>query len=238
MTLRVLSLGAGVQSTTLALMAAKGEIEVDCAIFADTGAEPRAVYEHLAKLTEFLPFIVNIVKAGNLRDVVATDRFDPVPWYMDGSIGRRQCTKEFKIYPIRRRVREMLGGKTPRGGCEMLIGISTDEAQRMKESNVAYIRNRWPLIDLNMSRRACVDYMAAAGWSAPRSSCTFCPYKSDAEWRHQRDETPDEWAETVALSHELAARGEFMHRSLKPLVLAIGRDGKAIRRCALQILGL
>lgn len=48
--LRILSLGAGVQSTTLALMAAHGEIGAmpDCAIFADTGWEPKAVYEHLA----------------------------------------------------------------------------------------------------------------------------------------------------------------------------------------------
>ena len=39
--LRILSLGAGVQSTTLALMAAHGEVEApDCAIFADTGWEP------------------------------------------------------------------------------------------------------------------------------------------------------------------------------------------------------
>ncbi len=43
----VLSLGAGVQSTCMALMAAKGEITPmpDYAIFADT-AEPRHVYEH------------------------------------------------------------------------------------------------------------------------------------------------------------------------------------------------
>jgi hypothetical protein len=36
--LRVISLGAGVQSTTMALMAARGEIAPmpDCAIFADT----------------------------------------------------------------------------------------------------------------------------------------------------------------------------------------------------------
>jgi hypothetical protein len=41
--LTVLSLGAGVQSSTMALMAAKGEIipMPDCAIFADTGAEPK-----------------------------------------------------------------------------------------------------------------------------------------------------------------------------------------------------
>jgi hypothetical protein len=44
--IRILSLGAGVQSTTLALMAAHGEIGPmpDCAIFADTQWEPRRVY--------------------------------------------------------------------------------------------------------------------------------------------------------------------------------------------------
>jgi hypothetical protein len=157
------------------------------------------------------------VSAGNLRDVVATDRFDPVPWYMDGSIGRRQCTKEFKLTPIRRKVRELLGGKTPRNGCDMLIGISTDEAQRIKPSQINYIRNVWPLCERGMSRRHCIEYLAADGWSAPRSSCKFCPYHSDSEWRHQRTETPDEWGETVALSHLLAARGEYMHRSLKPM---------------------
>ncbi len=50
--LRALSPCAGVQSTTMALMAAHGEIAPmpDCAIFADTGWEPKAVYEHLESL--------------------------------------------------------------------------------------------------------------------------------------------------------------------------------------------
>ena len=43
--LHILSLGAGVQSSTLALMFARGEVTPmpDCAIFADTGAEPASV---------------------------------------------------------------------------------------------------------------------------------------------------------------------------------------------------
>ena len=51
--LRVISLGAGVQSTTMALLAAHGEIQPmpDAAIFADTGWEPAAVYRHLEWLT-------------------------------------------------------------------------------------------------------------------------------------------------------------------------------------------
>ena len=66
--LRVLSLGAGVQSTTLARMTAHGEITPmpDYAIFADTQAEPLAVYSHLARLTLQLPFPVCIVTAGSL----------------------------------------------------------------------------------------------------------------------------------------------------------------------------
>ena len=60
----VLSLGAGVQSTTMALMAAVGELQPmpDCAIFADTQDEPAAVYRHLAWLMSgVLPFPVHVV---------------------------------------------------------------------------------------------------------------------------------------------------------------------------------
>lgn len=67
-TLRVLSLGAGVQSSTLALMIAAGELEpIDCAIFADTQSEPRAVYDWLDYLQTKLPFPVKRVTQGSLR---------------------------------------------------------------------------------------------------------------------------------------------------------------------------
>ena len=56
--LRVLSLGAGVQSTVMALMTMTGEIKdkPDCAIFADTGAEPKNVYKHLEWLIKQLDY--------------------------------------------------------------------------------------------------------------------------------------------------------------------------------------
>ncbi|MGZ2991111.1 hypothetical protein AAER26_00050, partial [Pseudomonas aeruginosa] len=62
-----------------ALMAAHGEIGPmpDCAIFADTGWEPKAVYEHLAWLRSpnVLPFPVHIVSAGDLRaDLISASR--------------------------------------------------------------------------------------------------------------------------------------------------------------------
>jgi 3''-phosphoadenosine 5''-phosphosulfate sulfotransferase (PAPS reductase)/FAD synthetase and related enzymes len=214
--LRVLSLGAGVQSTTLALMAAHGEIEApDCAIFADTGWEPAEVYEHLDRIEPLLPFPVHRVNAGDIRDSIATGRYEPIPWHVPGGMGRRQCTKQYKIYPIRRKVRELLGGKTPRDGCEMWIGISRDEAHRMKPASVAYIHNRWPLIERDMTRQECRRKLASFGTTAPRSACCGCPFLSDADWRLRRHQP--EWAATVALSHRLAATGQYMHRSLKPL---------------------
>src|SRR5690348_6925302 len=116
--LRVLSLGAGVQSSTLALMIAAGEVEpVDCAIFADTQSEPRAVYEWLDWLERQLPFPVHRVSKGSLRqnilDSVAGGRFAGAPFYTTsdtprgGGMLRRQCTREFKVEPITKKLREL-----------------------------------------------------------------------------------------------------------------------------------
>src|SRR5262245_27099407 len=118
--LRIISLGAGVQSTTMALMAAHGEITPmpDCAIFADTQWEPTAVYEHLERLERALPFPVYRVSAGNLREAAIAGRseragnYAAIPWFIrkaDGSdgIGRRQCTAHYKLEPIRRKIVEL-----------------------------------------------------------------------------------------------------------------------------------
>lgn len=240
--LRVLSLGAGVQSTTLALAAARGEIGPmpDCAIFADTGWEPKAVMQHLEWLRQRLPFPVHIVSAGNIRQAVLNrrnttgGRFAAIPWFIvnpDGSkgLGRRQCTKEYKIEPITRKLRELLGverGKRVPSGVivEQWIGISTDEIERMKFSRHKWIKHRWPLIEANMNRRQCIDWMADRQFSAPKSACLGCPFHSNAEWRNIRDNDPEGWADVVAVDRAMREgvggkmRGqEFMHRSCLPI---------------------
>jgi len=65
-----ISLGAGVQSSTMALMAAHAEITPmpEAAIFADTQDEPKSVYRWLEWLTGKLPFPVHIVTQGHLRE--------------------------------------------------------------------------------------------------------------------------------------------------------------------------
>lgn len=271
--LRVLSLGAGVQSTTLALMAAHGEIGPmpDCAIFADTGWEPKAVYEHLAWLgsPNVLPFPIHIVSAGDIRADLLTgargERWASIPAFtrtvapagtelpvydedengepvivgsrvLAGeriSIGmiRRQCTKDYKITPIRRKVRELLGiaGRRSPGSpvAEQWIGISLDEALRMKPSFEDWQVNRWPLIERGMTRQDCLRWLERHGYPLPpKRACIGCPFHSNAYWRHMRDHDPEGWTDAVSVDAAIRTgfrgiRGEvYLHRSAVPLDLA------------------
>jgi len=268
--LRILSLGACVQSPTLALMAAHGEIDPmpDCAIFADTGWEPKAVYEHLEWLmsSNVLPFPVHIVSTGNIReDLIAGangQRSASIPAFtrnvtlagtrvpvmgedVNGrtveigsrvlkedkvEIGmiRRQCTTEYKITPIRRAVREMLGIAGKRSPkfpvVEQWIGISLDEVIRMKPSMEDWQINRFPLIEQRLSRHDCLMWLQRYGYpKPPKSACIGCPYHSDAEWRRLRTVDPAGWADAVDLDKAIrnglrGIYGEmYLHRSGVPL---------------------
>jgi hypothetical protein len=211
--LTVLSLGAGVQSTTVALMAAVGGLpRLDCAIFADTGWEPEAVYRHLEWLEGVLPFPVYRVQRGILREDVLNPQpgkqMANPPFFTlgaDGSRGmlRRQCTETYKVQPIQQKVRALLGigprQQAPREPvAEQWLGISLDEAHRMKPSRLPYVVHRWPLVDLRMRRQDCLRWLAERGYpEPPKSACIGCPYHSDAMWRRMRDETPGEWQDAV-----------------------------------------
>lgn len=229
--MNIISLGAGVQSTVMSLMAAHGEITPmpDAAIFADTQWEPRAIYEHLVWLESVLPFPIHRVTAGNIRDAAVRrlrsdgkSRYASIPWFTEnGGMGMRQCTKEYKLIPIRRKIRHLSNGKHVR----QWIGITTDEAHRMKPSGVQYITNEWPLIDLRMHRRDCVKWMAAhyPDIQLRKSSCLGCPYRSDTGWRRIRN-NPDEWADVLEVDRAIRTQPErglqykqYMHRSRKPL---------------------
>ena len=76
--LNIISLGAGVQSSTMALMAAHGEITPmpDAAIFADTQNEPDSVMRWLDEMEKHLKFPVYRVTKSDL----AKDALD----YRDG----------------------------------------------------------------------------------------------------------------------------------------------------------
>lgn len=243
----ILSLGAGVQSSTLALMAAAGDIGPmpDAAIFADTHGEPKAVYEWLNWLEKQLPFPVYRASRGSLWQSASTVRrtrdgqrtYVPtgIPVFMveglvKAGIGKRQCTRDFKVDVITKEARRLLGkiGKriTKAEGTliSMWIGISTDESQRVKESRQSWIKARWPLLETGHSRASCLAWMKARGFPIPpRSACTYCPYHDDRSWLEL---APEEFADAVLKEKQLQAayadtteiRGvPYFHSSRVPL---------------------
>jgi hypothetical protein len=240
-TMQLLSLGGGVQSTTLLYMSLLGELpRLDGVIFADTGWEPTAVYTQAAKLkadceAAGVPFY--LVSEGHIRDdaLESSSRFASMPLYVrnqDGtsSMIRRQCTSEYKIKPINRKVRELLGGKTRGKRVDQWLGISMEERLRMRDSRVSYIRLVYPLVEKRMRRYDCLRWLEARGFPAPpKSACIGCPFHSDAQWRDLKRNHPQDFADAVAFDDAIrngnvrlgkaALRGQaYLHRSLKPLL--------------------
>jgi hypothetical protein len=234
--LNIISLGAGVQSSTMALMAKHGEITPlpDCAIFADTQAEPQGVYDWLDWLERELPFPVHRVTAGNLYDDLIKSaetkvRVSNPPLFTGNSaLLVRKCTVDYKVMPIRKKQREMLGlAKWQR--CKDVkitqwIGISLDEAHRMKPSQDKYVQHRWPLIDLRMTRNDCLLWMKRNGYpKPPKSACTFCPYHDNGMWRDMKENDPLSFQQAVvmdkAIRNGIGGTTEqlFLHRSKQPL---------------------
>lgn len=208
--MRVISLGWGVQSFTLAAMVALGELEpIDAAIHSDTGYESQLTYEFAERWTPWLEdHGVKVVTVhatdGTLRETFSESKtgglFLCIPAFIknqDGtsSITARQCTTKWKIVPMRRWEQKNRNGQP----IEQWIGISLDEVERMRLSDVKYITHRWPLIEKRMTRLACINWLEKNGLEVPpKSACVFCPFHNIASWRRTKA-VPKDWARAIEL---------------------------------------
>lgn len=243
MGLKVLSFGCGVQTVTLAAMSCLGELETpDYAVFADTQWETESTYYYMNYFIEWVAGRLEIhkVTAGNIRaDALDQEkRFASIPLYTetgmliskgkeDGRL-RRQCTREYKISPVQKLIRQKSGlgfGEHWRGEpVELWLGISLDEVIRMKESRDRWIKNRWPLIEKRMTRGDCIEWLKSHGLKVPpKSACIGCPFHSNSYWRKLKTESPEEWKgvcnfDDVIRTTRVALRNPvYLHRTLRPL---------------------
>jgi len=243
----VLSLGAGVQSSCIALMIEKGDLPpIDFAIFADTGAEPQEVYDWLDFLKEEVSYPIHTVVRGSLTDdslklyknqktgVMYPRVMIPTFGLMAdgtvvGAMGRK-CTADYKIAPLIKLIREKCGIKHGQKDVTVnqIMGISWDELQRMKNSPLKFLDHSHPLIDKRMTRRDCKIWMMDNNYpEPPESSCVYCPFHRDELWRDLRDNQPEEFAKAVKfdkdfrdvnIEHNKTLKMiPYLHRSCKPL---------------------
>lgn len=227
---QALNLGWGVQSWTLAAMSALGHLpRLDLVVHADTQSERKFTYEFAKRWTPWLEehdIVVRVVSNAQSEEELTSHKTD-IPAFTtftrpvtleDGFFGeetttvttkgmlRRQCTGSWKIEPIKRAYRQFLNeqGLRPTPGIiHAWIGISLDEIERAKPSDVKYITRVHPLLDLKMTRADCEQWLLDHGLEVPpKSSCVFCPFHDLEAWRELKQH-PEDWQKAVNIDRAI-----------------------------------
>lgn len=202
--MRIISFGAGVQTTALAILAARGKSQrPDAVVFADTGAESPETYRHIEQFGDYLkkynlPFI-KVAAPKTLYDKCMTSQIIPSRTY-------RSCTDFGKIRPVRRLLRDW--GADRKGiVAQVELGISTDEDERETPSEVKYAVNVHPLIELNLSRDDCSEIIREEKVPMPpKSGCWYCPFQGKASWMKLRREEPEKFEAACRLEENVRPR--------------------------------
>ena len=231
----VLSLGGGIQSLALALLldnsALPGYPKPDAAVFADTLSEPKWVYQNIETLQTLISYPILTTSYSDLEeDTWKTLRRQPtikrpaqtgqsiffdIPTYIGSGPPpyhptTRRCTSTYKIEPIRRKIREHFGWPLT---VDQYLGISVDEADRIKESQVQYTRNVYPLVHSRWTRNDCLLYLQE-NWeqlTPARSACFFCPFHSPGEWLNIHANAPEMFEKACELDDALASLDPPQH---------------------------
>jgi len=213
--LQVLSLGGGVQSSALLLMAIDGKFErPDVVVFSDTGSEMPSTYATIAELK-------NKCRDANLEfhtvgshfgeDALIAGNWKLHEYYLEAGllpmVGNPQCTFNFKIYPVRRKVREILETRPPypKGTTQvnMWLGITTDERKRSEhpQDSIIWVKNRFPLLEIEFSRQNCKDYITKnhPSLKVSKSGCFMCHYQGAKSWARLRRDYPEKFAFALKL---------------------------------------
>ena len=223
----------------MCLMAEQGHFgdKPDCAIFADTGWEPKSVYENIDWLKSQVTFpIIEASNGRNLRDDVVDgvnaqgQAWLTLPAYLadhDGEpagINWRQCTKNYKLDPIHKALQKKLGVRprqvlSAETNVEMWLGITTDESLRVKPSRNWWINHRYPLIDdMPMTRDECLEWFREnyPRRNLTRSACVGCPFRSSESWLQVRQSEPELFADAVRIDELLRSpdhnAGRMFHK--------------------------
>jgi len=192
---RILSMGAGVQTTCLLLLNPK---RYDYVVFADVGDEKPETYYYIENYLK--PFCkengvtwvtVKKDKYRSLMDYCLKKNLIPTRNF-------RWCTDKFKIQPIRKFIKS-LKSKEP---VIQDIGISLDESHRANfhKYNDKFTTFEYPLIDQKITRKQCYEIIQSKGFPIPpKSGCYYCPYAKKAEIRKLHAEHKDLYDKAVEM---------------------------------------
>lgn len=230
--INVISLGAGKQSSYMLLTALEGayKFKPDFAIFSDTGCEPEITYQFLNWLKDYVKtkynFDIIIVSKGDImKDTI--DYIDgkkagnpQIPLRLEnGGIMNRHCTGDYKIAPIRKYLQKIRNESKIR----LWIGISLDEIERIKQSDVKYIEHYYPLCENRIKIDGIREWFRLNDVPEPiKSSCLICPFHSKQYWQLFKKNFPLEFEKACQFDDKIRnypklKSKSYLYKDSKPL---------------------
>lgn len=208
------SCGGGRQSAALGVLIVQGRVpKPDIAVIVDTEREKSSTWNYyystlrpaMADIGVDLKRVYksNFAKVDLYRN---DDLLIPAFTAKTGTVGKfpTYCSNEWKQRVVRRYLRSV-GVKI----CDLYLGISINEADRVKDSGLKWLQHTYPLIDLGLSVSDCEEIVRQAGWPpASPSACWMCPNQNQPEWLAMSD---DDFHKAQAFERRIQERDPFVY---------------------------
>lgn len=231
--MKILSFGAGMQSTALALMSCEnakaGKLihpwvpVYDAVIFCDLGLEPEWVntqMEFTRKACEDAGIFFKVLNTPLYQHFIENfgeRRTISIPWWTiteDGHKSKmpRNCTIDYKVNAITQYVRwELLGYKKGQRlkeedvkAHEMHMGFSKEEERRCHENPHKLFTNHFPLVKMGWTRAESYQYILETwGLDTKASACAFCPFHRNYFYQHIREFEPKTYDQILTVDNLL-----------------------------------
>lgn len=204
----LLSYGGGVNSTAMILLMEEtcefqeifSELHI---VFADTGVEHPKTYDFLEVMDTYLAErgqrLIRVEAEKTLLEMCQERNFLP-------SRMSRWCTKESKLNPLWDYEKEVFKLNPKNNEVQLIrfIGIDAGESHRVRVSGYKHIKQRYPLIEYDLDRDACIRLIEKRGLLVPKKSgCFFCPFSSRHELARLSIEYPLLFDEAVRLEQSV-----------------------------------
>lgn len=234
--MKILSLGAGQQSTALALMSCENVIHkqkfplvpiYDAILFCDLGAEREWVYKQahfIENACRKAGIPLYVLKGKNLKEDYFSNygrsRVVTIPFWSIDENGKkakmtRHCTIDYKICQMQKFVKYQLLGyrKYQRikpedlHAHEMHIGFTAEEQQRIFDSKHKLFVNKFPMVEMGLTRADNFAYVKETwGLETRGSACLFCPFHTNYFFDHCKKTCKSDY-KTILEFDDLIANG-------------------------------
>lgn len=225
----ILNYGGGRQTTAMLVLIQRGILpKPDRIIIADTGRENPSTWDYRDEVTEPLAQSLGLTIEIAPRSLAYVDLYAHngdllIPAYTATGKLSSFCSTEWKQRVVRRYLKE-----SGVHSATAWIGYALDERDRYKptkEDKTGPWYRGFPLLDLNLTKRDCIQLIKDAGLPLPPpSACWMCPNKPNEEWRYLRDTYPAAFAQACQLDDEVRDEdiaqghaGVWLHHSRTPL---------------------